>query len=72
MTLGAVLLEHLAEASKSGAGCLPDHHLRVGHTTLDERPQALQVRLDEHGASFDDDSKGGDGRLAHRGVGRGG
>lgn len=72
VALGAVLLEHLAEASERGARRLPDDDFGVGQSTLDKRPEALEVRLDEEGAALDDDAERGDGRLAEVGVARGG
>lgn len=70
MLLGAVLVEHLAEASEGRARGLADHDLGVAESALDERPEGLEVGLDEERAALDDDAKGGDGRLAHRRVRR--
>lgn len=72
MALGAVLLEHLAQASECGARRLANDNLRIGESTLNKRPQALEVRLNEEGASLDDDAERGDGRLAEVGVARAG
>ena len=70
MLLGALLLEDLAEAAERRARRLPDYDLRVLEPVLDQRPHAVEVRLDEERASLDNDTERHDGALAQVGVRR--
>lgn len=70
MLLGTFLLEHLAEASESGTGSLSNDDFGILKTSLNEGPEGFEVRLNEEGATFDDDTESSDSRFAETGIGR--
>ena len=70
MLLSTLLLEHLTEASESGTSGLSNDNFGILESTLNERPERVEMGLNEEGATFYDDTECGNGGFAKSSVGR--
>jgi hypothetical protein len=72
LVLGSALLgEPLAETAESDTGSSSNDNLGVLETSLDDRPELVDMGSDVVGATLDNNTEGHEGRLAHVGVARG-